>query len=128
MTVKKFTICFVIAFVLCLMYVRDFFSALMLIFGLGVFCLIIFIKYTFWKTVFGIRIVPKEKNIELNKNELHIFNDLITKPTIKEYLTKGDIDKIIESELKKLNDYKEGWQIHYAKDRIKEAITKHFKN
>jgi len=41
---------------------------------------------------------------------------------INEHDEKQDLDIIITSELKKQNYYKEDWQIHYAKERIKKIL------
>lgn len=84
------------------------------------------IAISFYRSVFAsARIKPEtydptEEIEKLNDGDQIILNDVIK--IINEHGGKKNLDIIITSELKKQNYYKEDWQIHYAKERIKKLL------
>lgn len=125
--IKILIIFFIIAFVLNLIFVKNFSNALLA--GLtGIFTGAIFINaIRFWKKIFkktGFSANAQYQTIDLNKEETMIFNELIIELESKQHQSDAEVDKIIEQKIKNLNLYTENWQIHYAKERIKQALKK----
>lgn len=77
------------------------------------------------KDVKRINFNKNNKQELLNDAEHIIYNNLITK--IKEDIElKSDLDVLIIDEIKKSNYFNEEWQMHYAKERIENAIKNYF--
>lgn len=116
---------FVIVFVLYLIITQDFYNALGAGFGWAFFAAIIINAVRFWRSVARKAGVPTEEyHLELEGEEKAIFNEMMALPNIKELSIGNKIDEIIKEKVLSKNYLKEDWQIHYAKERIKNAIIK----
>jgi len=61
--------------------------------------------------------------MELEKIEKEIFNELIVWLKNNQNLAKEEIEKEIVKRVKEKNYLKEDWQVHYAKERIKDELV-----
>jgi len=128
--IKTLLICFVIAFVLYLMITQNFSNALEAGFGWTFFAAIAINAFRFWKGVarrVG-TLTTDQYEVKLNEKEESIFNELATLPDIKELIANNKIDAIIKQRILSNKYYTEDWQIHYAIERIRKAITKQISN
>lgn len=129
--VKTLSICFIIAFILYLIITQDFYNALGSGFVWVFLAAMIINAVRFWrwiaKKVGGFIGVPtaEQYHIELDEKEKIILNELVALPNIKELSSSKKIDGIIKEKILSNNCCTEDWQIHYVKERIKNAITKY---
>lgn len=122
-------ICFVTAFILYLIITQSFSNALEAGFGWTVFAILAINVVRFWKGMakrVGIPTVDQYNNHELNEKEKIIFDELLLLPEIDELFVAKKIDGVIKQKILDSGYCKEDWQIHYSKERIKNAIKKQY--
>lgn len=120
-------ICFVIAFILYLIITQSFSNALKAGFGWTLFAVIAINGVRFWKGVakkVGMPTADQYNNHKLDEKEKIIFDEILLLPEIKELLITKKLDEIIKQKILVSGYCKEDWQIHYSKERIKNAILK----
>ena len=122
--IQTLLICFVVAFVLYLIITMSFYNALEAGFGWMLFAAGAINAIRLWRKVFGIPTAEQYNNYELNKEERMIFDEILSIAKVREVVATKKIDEIIKQKISSLGYCKEEWQIHYSKERIKNAIKK----
>jgi hypothetical protein len=95
--------------------------------GWTVFAILAINAVRFWRGVakkVGIPTADQYNNHKLDEKEKIIFDELFLLPEIKEISKTKKLDEIIKQKILSSGYCKEEWQIHYSKERIKNATLK----